>query len=182
MNTQTVIVASTNPVKLQAAREGFIHMFPHAHFEFRAVQAESGVPAQPMSADETLRGARGRVHHARQAVPDAAYVVGIEGGLDPVEDDLMAFAWVVIVGGTREGKARSGSFVLPHQVRDLIRQGHELGHADDIVFSRTDSKRQNGSIGLLTGDVIDRTAFYAPAVVMALIPFLNAITHPHLTF
>jgi non-canonical (house-cleaning) NTP pyrophosphatase len=55
----------------------------------------------------------------------------------------------------------------------LIRQGKELGEADDIVFSQNNSKQANGAIGILTGDVIDRTSLYEHAVILALAPFKN---------
>jgi non-canonical (house-cleaning) NTP pyrophosphatase len=59
-----------------------------------------------------------------------------------------------------------------------VRQGKELGEADDQVFGRHNSKQQEGAIGLLTGRVIDRTALYEEAVVMALIPFKNPTLFP----
>lgn len=178
MQTYTVIVASSNPVKVTAAREGFAAMFAHDRFEVRGIEVESGVAHQPVGDDETLRGARTRALNARALMPDADYVVGIEGGVEHHGDSLMAFAWVVVLGRDRSGKAKSGSFLLPREVSDLVRQGIELGEADDIVFARRDSKRQNGSVGILTGDVITRVTFYSPAVMMALIPFKN----PDLTF
>ena len=49
----------------------------------------------------------------------------------------------------------------------------ELGHADDEVFGRDNSKQQNGAIGLLTDDLVDREAYYIHAVIMALVPFKN---------
>jgi len=55
----------------------------------------------------------------------------------------------------------------------------ELGEADDRVFERSNSKQTNGAIGLLTGNVIDRTTLYAPAVVFALIPFKNPELYSH---
>jgi non-canonical (house-cleaning) NTP pyrophosphatase len=76
------------------------------------------------------------------------------------------------------GKSRTGAFYLPEEIARLVRDGMELGHADDVVFGRSNSKQQDGSIGLLTGGVIDRTLYYEHAVVLALIPFLN----PQLTF
>jgi non-canonical (house-cleaning) NTP pyrophosphatase len=60
----------------------------------------------------------------------------------------------------------------------LIQQGKELGEADDIVFNQSNSKQANGSIGILTGDVIDRTALYAHAVILALVPFKNPELYP----
>jgi non-canonical (house-cleaning) NTP pyrophosphatase len=34
-------------------------------------------------------------------------------------------------------------------------------------------KQANGAIGILTGDVIDRTELYQHAVILALVPFKN---------
>jgi inosine/xanthosine triphosphatase len=48
-----------------------------------------------------------------------------------------------------------------------------LGEADDIVFGRKNSKTENGAIGLLTGNVINRAELYAHAVVLALVAFKN---------
>jgi non-canonical (house-cleaning) NTP pyrophosphatase len=55
----------------------------------------------------------------------------------------------------------------------LVRQGKELGEANDIVFERSNSKQNDGAIGLLTGNVIDRTKLYEHGVIMALVAFKN---------
>lgn len=184
--TLHIVVGSTNPVKQQAAREGFAAIFPDVTLNITGVDAPSGVSDQPMGDVETLQGALNRARHALQASPDADYAVGIEGGVGSLDGDrhvnrraLMAFAWIVILNRDGKiGKARSGAFQLPDEVARLIHQGMELGHADDQVFGQRDSKRRNGSIGLLTADALTRTSFYAPAVLMALIPFKN----PQLSF
>lgn len=49
----------------------------------------------------------------------------------------------------------------------------ELGHADDQVFGRVNSKQESGSVGLLTDNVVDRAGFYTQAMILALIPFKN---------
>lgn len=71
------------------------------------------------------------------------------------------------------GKGRSSAFFLPAKIAELIREGKELGEADDIVFARTNSKQENGAVGLLTRNAIDRTHYYTDAVIPALIPFVN---------
>ena len=176
--SKRVVVGSTNPVKLQAAREGFAAMFPHWQIEVSGVEAASGVSDQPFGDEETLQGAQQRAIAALQQIPDADYGVGIEGGVMFMGEDLLAFAWVVVLNRYKTGKAKSGAFMLPREISTLIKQGMELGHADDVVFSQQNSKRRNGSIGLLTDDALTRTSFYSPAVLMALIPFKN----PDLTF
>ena len=87
---------------------------------------------------------------------------------------MEAFAWVVVkTKENRFGKGRTGTFFLPPRVAELIKQGKELGDADDIVFGRTNSKQENGAVGILTDNVVDRAKYYTEAVVLALIPFKN---------
>ncbi|MFW5691484.1 MAG: inosine/xanthosine triphosphatase [Chloroflexota bacterium] len=178
-----IVVASTNPVKIEAVRLGFAQMFPDAKPEVSGMSVASGVSDQPMSDEETLRGARNRAHVAQRARPDADFWVGLEGGVEPRGGALLVFAWMVVLGRAADGslmngRARTATFLLPARVAALVLNGMELGDADDRVFDRHNSKQGSGSVGLLTGDRITRTDFYAPAVAMALIPFLN----PELTF
>jgi inosine/xanthosine triphosphatase len=182
---KTVIVASNNPVKIHAARQGFARMFPAETFAFETCSVPSGVSDQPLTSRETLQGALNRAANARARLPQADYWVGIEGGVEdsPVEalsnGELCAFAWVVVLSVAQTGKGRTGMFFLPPHVADLVRSGKELGEADDIVFGQTNSKQANGAVGLLTGDVIDRAGFYTPAVILALIPFKNPDLYPN---
>lgn len=168
-----VCVASTNPVKLKATLDGFKRMFPHDSFEVRTVKVDSKVSEQPMTDDETLEGADARALQAMEMMPEADYWVGIEGGVMDRGAHLSGFAWVVVLSEGRRGVGRSGEFFLPENVAELVRQGVELGEADDQIFSRNNSKQNNGAIGLLTGDAVDRLNLYIPAVVFALIPFKN---------
>jgi len=169
-----VIVASTNPVKVEAAQIGLAKMFPDESFDVRGVPAPSDVSDQPMSSDETLIGATNRARNVAKLVTEADYWIGIEGGIEDVNGELEVFAWVVVKAGSGKiGKGKTGSFFLPQKVAEFVRQGVELGEADDIVFGRKNSKQANGAIGLLTSNVLTRTTYYEPAVIMALIPFKN---------
>lgn len=169
-----VAVASKNPVKIEAATMGFQRMFPEGSFVFEGVSVQSGVTDQPRSDAEAFTGAWNRALRALEAVPDSAYAVGIEGGVEDRGEEMLAFAWIVVFSRSKKtGKGRSASFFLPPAVAALVREGKELGEADDIVFGRTNSKQQNGAIGLLTGNVIERKDYYAEAVVAALVPFKN---------
>ncbi|MEO6728731.1 MAG: inosine/xanthosine triphosphatase [Candidatus Dojkabacteria bacterium] len=169
-----VIVASTNPVKIKSTEEGFKKVFPNEEFEFIGQSVQSGVSDQPMSNEETLKGATGRAVNAREQFPNADFWVGIEGGIQDENGKMGSFAWIVIASKDKIGEGRSGEFILPQKVADLIRGGMELGDADDKVFGGTNTKQKNGSIGILTKDVITRAGYYEPTVVMSLIPFINS--------
>ena len=109
----------------------------------------------------------------RRRYPNADYWIGIEGGVQPIGQEMAAFAWIVVRSKEMIGKGRTGTFFLPPAVVELIRQGKELGEADDIVFGRSNSKQDNGAVGLLTDNVIDRAQLYEHAMILALIPFKN---------
>jgi inosine/xanthosine triphosphatase len=155
-------------------------MFPGDEFSIQTVTVPSGVKDQPSSSGEALRGARNRADNARQLHPQGDYWVGIEGGIEEVDSEMAGFAWIVVYSASRCGKARTGTFFLPERVAELVRQGIELGAADDLVFNRSNSKQENGAIGILTGNILDRTQLYEHAVILALVPFKNPELYPEL--
>lgn len=176
--SQTVIIASSNPVKINAAREGFSKIFPDRSFEFKGIEVPSGVPDQPMTDEETLLGASNRASNARTAASEADFWVGIEGGIHETSEGMLAFAWVVVLSNEREGKSRTSTFYLPPKVTELIHAGIELGHANDQVFGEKNSKHKGGAVGSLTGGVLNRSEYYVQPVLLALIPFLNPEIYP----
>lgn len=168
-----VIIASKNPVKIQAAKNGLKKTFPSQEFQCIGVSVPSNVSDQPMSDDETFLGAKNRADNASKTYEGADFYIGIEGGIEITGGEMQAFAWIVIKSNGKYGKSRTGTFFLPKQVVDLIKEGKELGEADDILFKRDNSKQKSGAVGILTGDIIDRTTYYTEAVILALIPFRN---------
>lgn len=173
-----IIVGSKNPVKVGCTREAFTQAFGKVGV-VEGVDALSNIPAQPRSEEETLLGAKNRASHAKNLVPEADYWVGIEGGVDEDTQGMYAFAWIYVVH--RSGKcsqSKTGTFYLPPKVVTLIREGMELGHADDLVFQAQNSKQKGGSVGLLTQGIITREDYYQQAMVLALIPFLNESLYP----
>lgn len=168
-----VVVGSKNPVKIHCTQHAFEKAFPNASIHVLGVSVPSGVSDQPMSDKETYRGAMNRTRATKAAHPNADYWVGIEGGLEDEGSEMEAFAWVTILSNSQKGQARTATFQLPKKIQELVRQGIELGVADDMVFNRSNSKQSNGAVGILTHDLIDRAAYYEPAVVLALIPFVN---------
>ncbi len=148
-----IVVASRNPVKMEAVKESLAVLIPE-EINLIGVSVESGVPDQPMNDAETLRGAENRVENAKLQFPGNDFYVGVEGGVEDSDSGLMAFAWIVISNHQQTGKARTAGFFLPPKVAELVHAGMELGHADDIVFKKENSKQQNGAVGLLTNDTI----------------------------
>lgn len=173
-----IIVASGNPMKIKAAEKGFKEMFPDTAFEVEGIAVPSQVSDQPIGDEETYTGAYNRVLGAKKAKPEADFWIGIEGGNIRHDQEMETMAWVVVHDNRTAGKARTAGFFLPPKVIELVNQGYELGHADDIVFGTSNSKQTTGSAGLLTDGVMDRVRFYTDAVILALIPFKQPSLYP----
>ena len=168
-----IIIASRNPIKINATKLAFEQMFPNKFFQFEGVSISSDISDQPMSNNETLKGAINRSNNAKLECMDADYWIGIEGGVEKIDNEMQVFAWIYIQSKEMVGKARTATFDLPKKIIELIDSGMELGDADDIIFNRRNSKQKNGAVGILTKDIIDREKYYTHAIIMALIPFKN---------
>lgn len=169
-----VVVASKNPVKVAAAEAAFRIQFPDSALEVVATPADSGVDEQPFSDEDTRAGAINRAHDAAEQVPDADFWVGMEGGVDTFGQQLMAFAWMAVLGpGGRTGTARSMTLPLPPAVREAVETGAELGEANDRVFGTEGSKHRDGAFGLLTDGKFTREGVYTDSLVLALLPFTS---------
>lgn len=167
-----VIITSTNQSKIKAVENAFHKVFPDQEFILESVSVQSDVSDQPLTKTETLQGAKNRVQNAVNIIQGDFYV-GLEGGVEFDLEDLFCFGYAVVSDGVKIGVSQTSTFMLPPKIGELIKQGFELGVADDMFFGRENSKKTNGSIGLLTNDLITRSQKFENAIIMALIPFVK---------
>jgi len=170
---KTVIITSENPVKIQAVKNAFAKMFPNEEFEFNYIPVPSDIPEQPFNLEETFNGAKNRTDNASKKIPNAAFYVGIEGGLEKFQNQIGVVTWAVIKSGNKYGKAKSETFFLPEKITELLNQGKELKEAMKILFNEEEINKKSGTIGFLTKDIINRTTYSENTVILALIPFKN---------
>lgn len=163
-----VIVASENPVKISVAKRAFSMVYPELEVEFISVKSDSGVPDQPMN-DETEQGAMNRLNFIKEKYPEADFWISQEGGLFEEGERLYNRAWMAV--SDKDGyiaKSSTPSFCIPAKITEYIRDGMELGHANDKFFNTVDSKHGLSAVGYLTDGLYDRENYYLQAVVIAL--------------
>ncbi len=166
------IVGSKNPVKVAAVEDAFRLYYPDCSVV--GVEVESGVSAQPMSEEETVKGARQRANLALMADSSAKYGVGLEGGVCEIGEKMYECAWVAIVDrDENEGLAGGLYFELPQKVAEKIRAGGELGPIMDELTGENNVKQKLGAIGMFTKGKLDRTSAYVQIVVSAMIKFVS---------
>lgn len=167
----TIVVASKNPVKVNAAKEAFELVFAKPA-KIISVAVSSGVSEQPMNFEETRLGAENRVVNATK-IHKANYYIAFEGGVDMYRDGPKTFAIVCISNGIDLIFGQSGTLPLPMKVYEKLVKGMELGTAMDELFNTINIKQRGGAIGQLTNGLETRKSIYKSATILALSRFIN---------
>jgi inosine/xanthosine triphosphatase len=169
-----VIIGSHNPVKVEVVKDAFVRVFPEVECEFEMCKAASGVADQPFGIEETRLGAANRVAACREIFPEDDYFVGLEGGIEVIGEEFWVSGWMCVENKAgKQGFGRTGAFLLPEQISQLIKKGEELSRACDIIFSDSNSGQKGGAVGFLTNNLVSRKDFYMDAMMFALVPFVK---------
>ena len=166
-----IAVGSENPVKIAAVRAVTLRVWPQAGVQ--GVAVSSGVRLMPQNDVECITGARARARAALQAL-DAHLALGLEGGIQELEGDLLLTGWVAAVD--RQGRRGLGSaarLLLPSIVTQQLKSGRELGPVMDQLTGREHTNHAEGAIGILTGKLMTRQRSFEAGVAYALAPWLS---------
>ncbi len=138
-----VVVGSNNPVKIEATKLAFEKVWPDEKFEVIGFDIESGVSAQPMSAEESLKGARNRAKMAFEKMK-ADFAVGAEGGLEEINGKWFDCGWIVVVDKKgNEGVGTSVRMETPIRFMEkVLKEGMEIGDIDDNFFKKKAKKNK----------------------------------------
>ena len=167
------IVASTNPVKINAVKSVVASKFPNVKVLGLAV--DSGVSAQPMNDEETKLGSINRARAVRDLALEQKTIeadeeflcLGLEGGVfqpnfakNPQE--LWSTVWVSALDQHgQEYYSNGGRFPLPEFLAKMILSGQEMGPALGDHLHDPDLRKKQGMIGVVTRGFTDRTSEYA---------------------
>ncbi|WP_299265388.1 inosine/xanthosine triphosphatase [uncultured Psychrosphaera sp.] len=184
IKTLSLCVGSTNPVKVNAAKQAFLTVFPEHQIDCVAMKAESGVSEQPMTEAETRLGAQNRVRFCAEHVNDNSdekaaksnidYFVAMEGGVDFQEEGAVSFSYVVILNSNNQlMTGRSANLPLPANIFKRLQNNEELGPVIDDVFNTSNIKQKGGAVGVLTNNAATRESIYTQALILALAPALH---------
>jgi inosine/xanthosine triphosphatase len=156
----------------------------NAQFEVIGVEVPSGVSHTPASREELMAGARFRaealVKLARERGDPSKYFVGLEGGLDVVQENgrrlVFLQSWAYVTDGNAPGAyGQSGAVQMPDALaEEVLDRGTELSVAIDAYAGGHGIRDAQGAWGVLTQNLITRQEAFRVAVVSAFAPFFNA--------
>lgn len=163
-----VAIGTKNPSKLAAAEEAFKSFFPNQDIEFVTAEVASGISDQPMSDEETLRGALTRAKSALQET-GADYGVGLEGGLQQIADYWLVGNIAAVMNAAGDTAAGASARVaLPKNVVPLVLDGTELNDAVHQLTNIKDNGKKGGVLGLLSNGAVTRSSACRDAILLAL--------------
>ncbi|MCU1240770.1 MAG: hypothetical protein JWO71_1496 [Candidatus Acidoferrum typicum] len=182
-----IAVGSTRRPKLAAVNEALRDfgalLGQGAEFEVIGVEVESGVGHTPANRQELMLGARQRAEGVMVVASEKAeswhYFVGLEGGLDVIEQEdgrrVLLESWAYVSDGRNGHYGRSGGVEIPDALaREVLEHGVELSVAIDRFAGAVGIRDAQGAWGVLSGGLISRTEAFRVAVVAAFAPFYNA--------
>jgi len=196
-----IAVGSKRGPKLSAVKEALAAfssiLASDAEFEVVGVEVESGVSHTPASREELMRGARQRaealVQEARKSGAPWQYFVGLEGGLDVVQESatpnetlqsssfrqsvrrrVFLESWAYVSDGALGHYGRSGGIEIPEPLaHEVLEKGVELAVAIDRFAGAVGIRDAQGAWGVLSGDFITRQEAFRVAVIAGFAPFYN---------
>jgi inosine/xanthosine triphosphatase len=169
-------IGTKSPVKIQAIMELAPQYEILKDAIFESFKAESGVSDQPMSLEETIRGAKNR---AKAVFEDSDLSFGIESGLMAVPETKTGYmnaSICAIYDGKEYHLGLASGFEYPKEVTRLaVEKGLEMSHAFKAAGLTNKDKigHAEGSIGLMTKGRLNSEEYYKQAVMTALIHLEN---------
>ncbi len=162
-----IVVASKNPAKVEAVKLALKNDLSNA--EVVSIEVDSLVSAQPFTDKETKQGSINRAKNALNKTPNATLAVGLEGGAFREGKNVWNTVWCSVVD--RDGHIFSVDgmrFQLPKIISEKMNEGTELGFVMDQISGKTNTKHDEGMIGIISNGYIKRAEAYADLVKLAL--------------
>lgn len=147
-----------------------------------ARSVETGVPAMPLTNEQLMRGAKTRAEAVRELLlkekTSAELYVGLEGGFHSVSMDgqwhTFLCGWAYATDGERGHFGAAPSISVPAFIaRRVIDGRRELSEVVDEVTGDSDVRSRQGAWGVLSRDMLTRSASFEAALVAAFAPFYN---------
>ena len=175
--TIPIIIASKNPIKIEATRKAFLNYFKQIYLE----SYDPKILSQPIGEKETYETSRRRVKLVREKNPDANFYVGIEGGISLNFYDVpRIIVYCSVANHSYIETLRGCEIPLAKAWYDSLTKWEyqELGDLVSDISGIKNIKQREGAIGYLTGNYVNRVDILTHGVAVALIPFTNRSIFP----
>lgn len=176
-------IGSQNRTKVAACKQAFEQLqqkFPQSCNGkpiFKTFSTRTTVPDMPLTLHEIQQGALERALFVFSLQNKEGIALGMEGGVFRLEQNKQPLLqnWVYAYDGQKGFYGCSAAIPLPASIeKALYNQKRELAEVIDELSGLSDVRSNDGAFGILTRNLISRTAAFEMAVISALTPFFNS--------
>jgi inosine/xanthosine triphosphatase len=173
------MVISENPAKIIAVKNSLLKFHNLDEFEISSCPVESGVSSLPQNDNESILGCKNRIKYTLDNYKDISlidYIVGIEGGLDIRDKNVFINTWVVIYNlkSKKYSFGCSPKISLPNFIIESTKNDISLQNTLSEIANCDDVHRKNGTIGILTKDLLTRSESTNLAFLCAYCVFVHS--------
>lgn len=115
------IALGTQSANKIAYLKNVLGFFKCKNYELSTYNVASGISEQPLSKLETIAGAKNRAFNAFKKDKDANMYIGMEGGLEFIENDCYYVCVSVVYNRTKYYTGISSMLKVPSQIADKIK-------------------------------------------------------------
>jgi len=166
-----IVVASTNENKIEGIKKAFNYYFNN--ISVLGYKIESNVSNQPFD-DQIKLGAINRIKNLKNYCKTnkikANYFVSVESGIINLFEDFYNISFCVIDDGKKQNFGISSAFLIP---KKFIKNIEKIGLGNFTKEKFRNKNYINGTIGILTKNIITRAELTNQSTIMALNKFLN---------
>lgn len=160
-----IVVTSLNKAKMDSALKVAKAFFPNITHVV-GVPSQSMVSETPIGDEEAIAGCRNRIPFARQAYPDAALFVSIEGAVDVNSHGTFVYSWVLVEqrDPDRMALGSSAKVQLPPFLAKAVENGRSLAELTKAAYETSDDVSNLGTNGVITNGAFTRTDEFETAL------------------
>ncbi|MHA1341202.1 MAG: inosine/xanthosine triphosphatase [Promethearchaeota archaeon] len=181
-----IAIGTKNPIKIQAAKEGFEFIFPDAKLKIFQYLVDSEVGDQPIGFDSIIKGSINRAQKAYNLFvkehdynnPNTIFGVGIESGLAKINYTMsgyMDFQFSAVFHKNNITLGCGSGFEYPIIVikKILDKEEKEIGDIFEKIANERNIKYKGGAISYLSNGKLKRKEILKNGIIMALIPYIR---------
>jgi len=121
-----VILGSANPDKIRIALDAFKEI--HLEANVIGIKTKSQIIDQPLDKKTTKKGSINRASYAKREMPNADFLLGLEGGLHNYEGEYHLVTFACLVNRSGEKFIGEGEEIhLPREVSERVKNGEWFG-------------------------------------------------------
>ncbi len=173
-----LIVGSTNPVKINAARRAAEKYWQNV--DVIGCKVDSGISYMPMNKKEIRLGAKNRaINSYNYGLNNFDNVkntiaIGLEGGVTDIDDEWYLFGATYLTDGNISSWGAEILVKMPNFIINKLENGKvELGTVIDQITGINNSKQKGGAVELLTNGKVLREDLFYFSIILGLSPWIN---------